>query len=180
MLYREAGDFKTSYVADNQTFPIRFDRWGYYAVLAVAFLLVFRSLSLALLALVPNVVTSLSILGLMGWLGVALDFMTITIAAIAMGIAVDDTIHYLHRYQDEAANGGATEAVQATHLSVGQALLYTTLIICTGFAMLGFSDFVPSVLFGLLTALAIALALLTDLLLLPALLLLKDRRRQAA
>ena len=151
-----------------------------FAVLAVAFLLVFRSLSLALLALVPNVVTSLSILGLMGWLGVALDFMTITIAAIAMGIAVDDTIHYLHRYQDEAANGGATEAVQATHLSVGQALLYTTLIICTGFAMLGFSDFVPSVLFGLLTALAIALALLTDLLLLPALLLLKDRRRQAA
>lgn len=151
-----------------------------FAVLTLAFLVVFRSLRLALLALVPNVVTSLAILGLMGWLGVALDFMTITIAAIAMGIAVDDTIHYLHRYQEEAERGDAGSAIEATHRSVGQALLYTTVIICAGFAMLGFSDFVPSVLFGLLTALAIALALLTDLLLLPALLLLTEHRKPGA
>ena len=139
-----------------------------FAALFFAFLLVFRSLGLALLAMLPNIFTSLAVLGLMGWLGITLDFMTITIAAVAMGIAVDDTIHYLHRYRQERAGQDARAAIRATHQSVGHALLYTTLIICVGFAMLGFSDFVPSVLFGLLTAAAIALALITDLLLLPA------------
>lgn len=147
-----------------------------FAALFIAFLLVFRSLGLALLAMVPNVVTSLAVLGLMGWLGIALDFMTITIAAVAMGIAVDDTIHYLHRYRQERAAAEVDQAIRNTHRSVGHALLYTTLIICVGFAMLGFSDFVPSVLFGLLTAAAIGLALITDLLLLPACLAFARRR----
>ena len=106
----------------------------------------------------------------MGWLRIPLDFMTMTIAAIAMGIAVDDTIHYTHRYLQELKNNSAEKAIERSHHSVGYALIYTSVIIAIGFALLGFSDFVPSVLFGLLTGLAILIALVTDLTLLPVLL----------
>lgn len=141
-----------------------------FAVLALAFALIFRSPRRALIALLPNLVATGGVLGLMGWAGIPLDFMTMTIAAIAMGIAVDDTIHYLHRYRAEARRVGPRAAVAATHHSVGHALLYTTLILACGFALLLASDFLPSVYFGLLTALALLLALLADLTLLPALL----------
>lgn len=141
-----------------------------YLALALAFALIFRSFRLALLAITPNILATLAILGLMGWTGIALDFMTITIAAIAMGIAVDDTIHYVHRYREELGGARPGEALASSHASVGAAILYTSGIIALGFALLGFSDFVPSVLFGLLTALAMLLALLANLLLLPVLL----------
>ena len=141
-----------------------------YAALFIVFLLIFRSPRLALIALVPNFLPTLAVLGIMGWLNIPLDLMTITIAAIAMGIAVDDTIHYMHRFQLERAEHGYEEAVQRTHDSVGLAILYTSLLIIAGFSMLAFSDFVPSILFGLLTSMAMALALLVDLCLLPILL----------
>lgn len=141
-----------------------------YAALFIVFLLIFRSPRLALIALVPNLLPTLAVLGIMGWLNIPLDLMTITIAAIAMGIAVDDTIHYMHRFQLERAQHGYEEAVERTHSSVGLAILYTSLLIIAGFSMLAFSDFVPSILFGLLTSMAMALALLVDLCLLPILL----------
>lgn len=141
-----------------------------YAALFIVFLLIFRSPRLALIALVPNLLPTLAVLGIMGWLNIPLDLMTITIAAIAMGIAVDDTIHYMHRFQLERAEHGYEEAVERTHSSVGLAILYTSLLIIAGFSMLAFSDFVPSILFGLLTSMAMALALLVDLCLLPILL----------
>lgn len=138
------------------------------AALLLAFLVIFRSIRVALIAIVPNIISIAVVLGTMGWLGIALDFMTITIAAVAMGIAVDDTIHYVHRYLEERDSGPG--AVTRTHGSVGYALLYTSLIIALGFSLLAFSDFIPSVLFGLLTALAMLTALLSDLTVLPALL----------
>ncbi|MBB3047800.1 hypothetical protein FHR99_002066 [Litorivivens lipolytica] len=142
-----------------------------FAVLGVAFALIFRSLKLALIALVPNSFTALFVLGSMGWLNVPLDFMTITIAAIAVGIAVDDTIHYIHRFLEERERGGdATEICDRTHHAVGYALLYTSLIVIFGFALLAFSDFTPSIMFGAFTGLAMGIAMLTDLTLLPALL----------
>lgn len=141
-----------------------------YAALFIVFLLIFRSARLALIALVPNLLPTLAVLGVMGWLNIPLDLMTITIAAIAMGIAVDDTIHYMHRFQLERAEHSYEEAVVRTHSSVGLAIIYTSLLIIAGFSMLAFSDFVPSVLFGLLTSMAMALALLVDLCLLPILL----------
>jgi len=141
-----------------------------YTALFIVFLLIFRSPRLALIALVPNFLPTLAVLGIMGWLNIPLDLMTITIAAIAMGIAVDDTIHYMHRFQEERAEHGYEEAVERTHASVGLAILYTSLLIIAGFSMLAFSDFVPSILFGLLTSMAMALALLVDLCLLPILL----------
>lgn len=139
-----------------------------YAVLTLAFWVIFRSLTVALIAIVPNILSVGIVLGVMGWLGIPLDLMTITIAAVATGIAVDDTIHYVHRFREE--DGDADEAIRQTHGSVGYALLYTSVIIILGFCLLAFSNFVPSVLFGLLTGLAMAVALLSDLTVLPVLL----------
>lgn len=141
-----------------------------FAVLLLTFLLIFRSFRVAIAAIIPNILSTLAILGTMGWLGIPLDLMTITIAAIAMGIAVDDTIHYIHRFLEERKAHDYAESIRLTHSSVGVAILYTSLLIVAGFSVLSFSDFVPSILFGLLTALAMILALLTGLCLLPLLL----------
>ena len=138
-----------------------------FAALGAMFLMIFRSLKVAIIALIPNALTALAILGLMGWLGVPLDFMTITTAAIAVGIAVDDTIHYVHRYREEQHSD---EPTRRTHDAIGYALLYTSIIVICGFSLLLFSDFTPSVMFGLFTALAMAVAMITDLTLLPAML----------
>jgi predicted RND superfamily exporter protein len=139
----------------------------YIALLLVMWVL-FKRLSVALVALVPNIICTLLILAVMGYANIPLDLMTITIAAIAMGIAVDDTIHFVHHY----LHGHSTpkDAAEKAYFSVGYAMLFTTVIICVGFALLAFSDFVPSMLFGLLTALAMIIALVTDLTLLPAML----------
>lgn len=141
-----------------------------YIALFLVLLGIFRSLKIAIIAIIPNILSTMLILGLMGWVGIPLDLMTITIAAIAMGIAVDDTIHFVHRFTEESKDKSAAEAVKATYASIGYALLYTTFIITLGFSLLSFSDFVPSVMFGLLTGLAMLVALLTDLTLLPAML----------
>ncbi|MDN4504000.1 MMPL family transporter [Alteromonadaceae bacterium BrNp21-10] len=141
-----------------------------YAVLALVLFAIFRSIKVAIIALIPNIISTLLILGIMGWFGIPLDLMSITIAAIAMGIAVDDTIHFVHHYLQSANEQSANEAVLSTYTSVGFALLFTTVIITAGFGMLGFSDFIPSVTFGLLTGLAMIVALVTDMTLLPALL----------
>ena len=138
--------------------------------LFLAFLIIFKSFKIACIAMVPNILSTSVVFGVMGWLAIPLDLMTITIAAIAMGIAVDDTIHYIHRYLVQSEHNSAQQAVHNSHDSVGFAVLYTTVIIMLGFSLLGFSDFVPSVLFGLLTSLAMLMALLSDLILLPALL----------
>jgi predicted RND superfamily exporter protein len=135
-----------------------------------AFLAIFRSLRLALIAIVPNILVTITVFGMMGWLGIALDLMTITIAAVAMGIAVDDTIHYIHRFRQEAHAAERADAIRRTHTSVGFAVMYTTIIIVAGFASLAFSDFVPSVLFGLLTGVALTSALLYDITVMPVLL----------
>lgn len=152
-----------------------------YIALALTFLLIFRSVSIAIAAVVPNILSTLAVLGVMGWLAIPLDLMTITIAAIAMGIAVDDTIHYIHRYLEERQSHEYDEAVERTHKSVGVAIFYTSLLVIAGFSMLAFSDFMPSVLFGLLTALSMLIALLGVLGLLPVLLrLLANKPRSRA
>lgn len=141
-----------------------------YAVLGLVLLAIFRSVKVALIALIPNVLTTLGILGVIGWLGISLDIMTITIAAIAMGIAVDDTIHFLHSYLSAEKSPSASVASKRAFGHSGRAILFTSVIIATGFSLFGFSDFLPSVYFGLLAATAMLVALITDLTLLPALL----------
>jgi predicted RND superfamily exporter protein len=141
-----------------------------FAALLLAFIAFFRSLKLAVIALVPNLLVVATVFGTMAWFGIALDLMTLTIAAVAMGIAVDDTVHYMHRYLREVRSGDAAEAVAATNTSVGVAMCYTTIILVAGFLALLFSDFVPTTLFGLLTGVALTSALVFDLTVLPVLL----------
>jgi predicted RND superfamily exporter protein len=141
-----------------------------FGVLSLTIFAIFRSLRIALIAITPNVLSTLMVLGIMGWLGIPLDLMTIMIASVALGITVDDTIHYVHRYLEELRNGSGEKAVERCHASVGYALLYTSLIVILGFSLLAFSDFVPSILFGLLTGLAMAMAVIFDFSVLPMLL----------
>ena len=106
----------------------------------------------------------------MGWVGIPLDMMTITIAAISVGIAVDDTIHYIHRFRKEFAfSGNYMETMHSCHRSIGYAIYYTSVTIVIGFSILVFSNFIPSIYFGLLTVLAMVIALISALTLLPQL-----------
>lgn len=137
------------------------------------FLLLFRSLTIALVALVPNVLAASAILGGMGLVGIPLDMMTITIAAITVGIGVDDTIHYIHRFKTELAiDGNYMQAMHRAHSSIGRAMYYTSVIIIFGFSIMVLSQFIPTIYFGLLTGLAMLAALSGALFLLPQLILL--------
>ena len=138
------------------------------------FIVLFRSLYVSIVTIIPNILAATSILGVIGWLGIPLDLMTITIAAITVGIAVDDAIHYIYHFKEELRRtGGDYEAsVLHGHASVGKAMYYTTLTIIMGFSILVLSNFMPSIYFGLLAGLAMLIALLCNLVLLPRLLVL--------
>ncbi|MBE9535883.1 MAG: RND family transporter [Proteobacteria bacterium] len=139
-------------------------------VLLVMFMIVFRSVKIAMIAFLPNILPVIFILGFMGWIGIPLDMMTITIAAISVGIAVDDTIHYIHRFMSEfKKDGNYLNTMNRCHRSIGYAMYYTTVVIVIGFSILVLSNFIPTIYFGLLTGLAMAIALLADLTFLPAL-----------
>ena len=141
-----------------------------FIAIGLMFWILFRSLSLALLALAPNILAAGLVLGLMGLAGIPLDIMTITIAAIVVGIGVDDCIHYLHRFRDEIAiDQDYRAAMLRSHSSIGRAMYYTTLTVVVGFAMLTLSNFTPSLYFGVLTVVAMIAAVAGALLLLPQL-----------
>jgi len=142
-----------------------------FGAIMLMFLVLFRSWRVAVLGILPNVLSAALVLGLMGWLRIPLDLMTVTIAAITVGIGVDNTIHYVHRYREELAHDGdAWDAVERCHGTIGRALYYTMLTIVLGFSVLALSAFIPTILFGLLTGLAMTAALLANMTLLPALL----------
>jgi len=135
------------------------------------FTVIFRSLPLGIVGIIPNIISAMTILAIMGWAGIPLDMMTITIAAITVGIGVDDTIHYIHRFKIEIAKDYDYDAaVLRSHGSIGNAMYYTTITIILGFSILVLSNFVPTIYFGLLTGLAMFIALTADLTLLPQLL----------
>lgn len=141
----------------------------FFAIL-IMFAVLFRSVRMAALAIIPNLLAASMVLGLMGWAGIPLDMMTITIAAICIGIAVDDTIHYVHRFSEEFEEfGDYWKAIRLSHDSIGRAMYYTSLIITLGFSILALSNFVPTIYFGLLTGFAMIVALLANLTLLPLL-----------
>ncbi|HEY7775479.1 MAG TPA: MMPL family transporter, partial [Kineobactrum sp.] len=139
----------------------------------VMFVLLFRSWSLAFIALAPNILAAGLVLGVMGLVGIPLDIMTITIAAIVVGIGVDDCIHYVHRFMREfPKDRNYVATMYRCHSSIGRAMYYTTITVIIGFSMLTVSNFNPSIYFGLLTVLAMAAAVIGALLLLPRLILL--------
>ena len=140
-------------------------------VIFLMFMLLFRSISLAIIAIIPNALSASVVLGLMGWAGIPLDLMTITLAAISIGISVDNTIHYIVRFKREYAHDhDYQETVKRCHNSIGRAMYYTSITIIAGFSILALSNFIPTIYFGLLTGLAMLIALLGALTLLPSLL----------
>lgn len=137
------------------------------------FLVLFRSVRIALIAIFPNLLAISCVLGVMGWLHIPLDMMTITIAAIGVGLADDDTIHYIHRFRHEVETDGSYQAaLHRSHDSIGHAIYYTTITLVIGFSILSLSNFIPTIYFGMLTVVAITVALLASLTLLPQLLVL--------
>ena len=137
----------------------------------IMFIFLFRSITIALIAIFPNVLSIGVVLGFMGWMGIPLDMMTITIAAISVGIAVDNTIHYIHRFRHEfTIDRNYLAAMHRSHESIGYAMYYTSITIIIGFSILVLSKFIPSIYFGLLTGLAMLIALVAALTLLPQLL----------
>jgi len=144
-----------------------------FGAILVMFLILFRSLRLALIALAPNLLAAGMVLGIMGLVGIPLDIMTITIAAIVLGIGVDNCIHYVHRFMREfPKDRDYTATMYRCHQSIGRALYYTTITVVIGFSMLTVSNFNPSIYFGLLTVAAMAAAVIGALLLLPRLIIL--------
>jgi predicted RND superfamily exporter protein len=144
-----------------------------FLVIFGMFIALFRSFRLAVTAIIPNVVSAVIVLGLIGWLSVPLDLMTITIAAITVGIAVDDTIHYIHRFSHEFdRDGNHWAAIHRCHRTIGRAMYYTSVTIMLGFSILALSQFTPTIYFGLLTGTAMLVALLANMTLLPVLIVL--------
>jgi predicted RND superfamily exporter protein len=134
--------------------------------------ILFRSVSLAIIGIIPNLLAAAIILGLMGLLGIPLDMMTITIAAITIGIAVDNSIHYIYRFREEfAQRDDYIKTLHYCHANIGKAVFYTATTIIIGFSILIMSNFIPTIYFGILTALAMLIALLAALTLLPKLIL---------
>ena len=139
-------------------------------ILFIMFLILFRSIKIAFIALIANVIPISAIFGIMGWLNIPLDIMTITIAAISIGIGVDDTIHYIHRFKEEYKfDHNYIEAMKRSHESIGYAMYYTTLVVVVGFSVLVLSNLIPTIYFGLLTVVVMATILASALLLLPKL-----------
>jgi predicted RND superfamily exporter protein len=137
------------------------------------FLVLFRSIKISVIAILPNFLAAGIVLGGMGLARIPLDMMTITIAAITVGIGVDHAIHYITRFRREfAIDGNYLGSMHRAHASIGLALFYTAITIIVGFSILALSNFIPSIYFGLLTGLAMTAALLGSMTLLPKLILL--------
>jgi predicted RND superfamily exporter protein len=142
-----------------------------FAVIALMLLILFKSIKIMIIGVLPNIFVASSVLGLLGLLKIPLDIMTITVASISVGMAVDNTIHYLYRYRSEIEAGNTPdESMLLSHLSVGRAIFYTAFTIAIGFSILSLSNFAPTALFGIFTAIALLLAFVSSLTLLPLLL----------
>ena len=137
------------------------------------FVILFKNIKLSLIGVVPNFIAAFFILGIIGLLGIPLDMMTITIAAITIGIAVDNSIHYIYRFKEEfSISKDYNKTIDLCHSTVGRAILNTSITIVFGFSILVLSKFIPTIYFGIFTGLAMLLAMVSVLTLLPSLILL--------
>ena len=142
-----------------------------YVVIALMLLILFRSVKIMFAGLLPNILIGLAVLGTMGLFKIPLDIMTITVASISVGIAVDNTIHYLYKFRSEyKLKKNFNEALIGSHSTIGKAIFYTASTISCGFMIFSFSNFIPTIYFGIFTALAMSFAFLVSLTLLPVLL----------
>ena len=142
-----------------------------FSVIALMLLLIFKSFKIMIIGLIPNIFVATSVVGILGLMKIPLDIMTITVAAISVGMAVDNTIHYIYRYKKEMKITHSVEmALQNAHTTTGRAIFYTAATIASGFSILALSNFFPTQLFGIFTALAMLIAFISSLSLLPNLL----------
>jgi len=140
--------------------------------ITLMFLILFRNITLSLIGVVPNFMAAFLILGIIGFLGIPLDMMTITIAAITIGIAVDNSIHYIYRFKEEfKKTNDYNKTLEKCHDTVGVAILNTSITIVFGFSILVLSNFMPTIYFGIFTGMAMLLAMISVLTLLPKLIL---------
>jgi predicted RND superfamily exporter protein len=151
------------------------DQWTTFAAATAGIfgmlLIAFRSLKLALIALVPNALPIFIVMGVLGWLGLRINMGAAMIAAVSMGLSVDSSIHYLVSFRRARHRGlGVTAALAQVQQSVGQAVIFSTLALMVGFTVLMTSEFVPTVYFGALVSLAMLGGLLGNLIVLPLLL----------
>ncbi len=152
----------------SQILTLGFVMIGIFAM----FLILFRNLKISILGVVPNFIAAFFILGIIGIMGIPLDMMTITIAAITIGIAVDNSIHYIYRFKEEYAElKDYKKTIKLCHSTVGVAILNTSITIVFGFSILVFSNFIPTIYFGVFTGIAMLLAMISVLTLLPSLIL---------
>jgi len=136
------------------------------------FLILFKNIKLSIIGVVPNFIAAFFILGIIGIMGIPLDMMTITIAAITIGIAVDNSIHYIYRFKEEFSNfKDYDKTIEKCHSTVGIAILNTSITIVFGFSILILSNFIPTIYFGVFTGIAMLLAMISVLTLLPSLIL---------
>lgn len=143
-----------------------------FVAIMLAITILFRSFSVALISIIPNLLAAASVLGFMGLVGIPMDMMTTTIAAIVVGVGVDQAIQYFYRYRKEfEIDRNYVEAMHRSHASIGRAMYYTSVTIVVGFSILMLSQFIPSIYFGGLTAFAMFMAVLGSLTLLPRLIL---------
>ena len=138
----------------------------------LTFFILFRNITLSLIGIVPNFLAAFFILGIIGLLEIPLDMMTITIAAITIGIAVDNSIHYIYRFREEFKKiNNYNKTLDRCHSTVGIAILNTSITIVFGFSILVLSNFIPTIYFGMFTGLAMLLVMISVLTLLPKLIL---------
>ena len=136
------------------------------------FMVLFRNVAISLIGVVLNFIAAFFILGIIGLLGIPLDMMTITIAAITIGIAVDNSIHYIYRFKEEFKKiNDYDKTLDRCHSTVGVAILNTSITIVFGFSILILSNFLPTIYFGIFTGIAMLLAMISVLTLLPKLIL---------
>lgn len=144
----------------------------------VLFIFIFKSVKFAFIAIVVNVIPLSFVFAVMGIFAIPLDIMSITIAAISIGIGIDDSIHYIYRYKMERKRAGVEEAIMRSHGSIGYAMYYTSFAIFLGFCVMTISNFWPTIYFGLLIDLVMALMLISALILLPALIISFSKKRE--
>ena len=141
-----------------------------FSAIFIMFVILFRSFYMAVIAMIPNLLSAASVLGIIGWSGIPIDIMTVTVAAISIGIGVDNTIHYVHRFLKEyELQKNYDLAIKNSHATIGRAMFYTSLTIVLGFMILVTSNFNPSVFFGIFTSFSMIVAILAALMLLPVL-----------
>ncbi len=152
----------------SQILTLGFVMIGIFAM----FFILFKNIKLSLIGVVPNFIAAFFILGIIGIAEIPLDMMTITIAAITIGIAVDNSIHYIYRFKEEFSKINDYKlTLKKCHSTVGVAILNTSITIVFGFSILVLSNFIPTIYFGIFTGVAMLLAMISVLTLLPALLL---------